>query len=188
MNLTDLTSVVPNYGVLPVWMTRKLTAYACHTNLWMLATISWQLFAHFQNLPWSSVGSAAIAHILLRHKGMLILIWKHSHACVSYTMMKSVLLRRTSSFNNRSKLKGHCSDVKNGCSPSAGPSRKSAPMKCSKISTLSASVGVQIRLVYCIARTNEENPQSHSITQVQVLNQLRNQPFLSNFHWFLFKQ
>ena len=37
--------------------------------------------------------------------------------------MKSVLLRRRSSLNNRNKLKGQYTDVKSGCGPSVGPSR-----------------------------------------------------------------
>ena len=36
--------------------------------------------------------------------------------------MKSVLLRRTSSFINRSKLKGQYTDVKSGYGTSVGPS------------------------------------------------------------------
>ena len=37
-------------------------------------------------------------------------------------MIKSVLLRQTSSLNNHSKLKGQCTDVKSGCVTSVGPS------------------------------------------------------------------
>ena len=37
------------------------------------------------------------------------------YTCVSYTMMKSVLLRRMPSLNDQSKLKGECTDVKSGC-------------------------------------------------------------------------
>ena len=36
--------------------------------------------------------------------------------------MKSVLLRWTPSLNDRSKLKGECTDVKSGCVTSEGPS------------------------------------------------------------------
>ena len=36
--------------------------------------------------------------------------------------MKSVLLRWTPSLNDRSKLKGECTDVKSGCITSVGPS------------------------------------------------------------------
>ena len=47
---------------------------------------------------------------------------KRYYACVSYTMMQSVLLRWTPSLNHRSKLKGECTDVKSGCGTSVGPS------------------------------------------------------------------
>ena len=43
-------------------------------------------------------------------------------ACVSETMMKSVLLRWAPSLNHRSKLKGQYTDVKSGCVTSVGPS------------------------------------------------------------------
>ena len=46
----------------------------------------------------------------------------NTHACLTYTMMKSVLLRWTLSCNNRSKLKGECTDVKSGRRTSVGPS------------------------------------------------------------------
>ena len=36
--------------------------------------------------------------------------------------MISVLLRWAPSLNDRSKLKGQCTDVKSGCGPSVGPS------------------------------------------------------------------
>ena len=45
-------------SVLLVYMTQKRAPYAYHTNLWMPATISWQLFAHFRTrkyaAPWVS--------------------------------------------------------------------------------------------------------------------------------------
>ena len=47
------------------------------------------------------------------------------YACVSYTMMKSVLLRRTPSLNDFIKLKGECTDFKSGCSTSVGLSLNS---------------------------------------------------------------
>ena len=47
-----------------------------------------------------------------------------SHACVAYTMVKSVLLRWTSSLNDRSKLMGQYIDVKSGFGISVGPSLK----------------------------------------------------------------
>ena len=44
------------------------------------------------------------------------------NACVSETMMKSVLLRWAPSLNERNKLKGQCADLKSGCVTSLGPS------------------------------------------------------------------
>ena len=38
------------HSVLCVCMTQKWAAYACRTNLWMPATISWRLFAHLHTL------------------------------------------------------------------------------------------------------------------------------------------
>ena len=49
---------------------------------------------------------------------------KRSHACVAYTMVKSVLLRWTPSLNDCSKLKGQYTDVKSGSGISVGPSLK----------------------------------------------------------------
>ena len=54
---------------------------------------------------------------LLRHACMLIQTRMHN-ACVSDSMMTSVLLRWTPSFNYHSKLKGHYT----GCVTSVGPS------------------------------------------------------------------
>ena len=50
--------------------------------------------------------------------------WKHSHACMAYTMVKSVLLRWMPSLNSRSKLNGQYTDVKSGSGISVGPSLK----------------------------------------------------------------
>ena len=58
---------------------------------------------------------------LLQHRNMRI---AQSHACVAYTMVKSVLLRWTSSLNDRSKLMGQYIDVKSGFGISVGPSLK----------------------------------------------------------------
>ena len=65
---------------------------------------------------------------------------KREYSCVSYTRMKSVLLRWTPSLNDRSKLKGECTDVKSGCGKSVGPrppqsrlkqnSRDTVPLNC----------------------------------------------------------
>ena len=44
--------------------------------------------------------------------------------CVSDRMMKYVLLRWAPPLNDRSKLKGQCTDVKSGCVTSVGPSLK----------------------------------------------------------------
>ena len=46
---------------------------------------------------------------------------KRLHACVFYTRMKFVNLLWTPSLNDRSKLKGQCTDVKSGCGSSIGP-------------------------------------------------------------------
>ena len=49
----------------------------------------------------------------------------HGNACVSYMMMKFVLLGWMPSLNNRSKLKGECIDVKSRCGTSEGPTHYS---------------------------------------------------------------
>ena len=46
----------------------------------------------------------------------------YANACVSEARMIFVLLRWAPSLNDRSKLKGKCTDVKSGCGPSVGPS------------------------------------------------------------------
>ena len=48
----------------------------------------------------------------------------HDIACVSYTRMKSVLLRWMPSLNDPIKLKGQYTDVKSGSAISVGPSLK----------------------------------------------------------------
>ena len=63
------------------------------------------------------MGSAAITHILIQARMHPNSGTEISHACVSYAMMKSVLLQGTLSLNDHNKLKGQCSDVKNRCSP-----------------------------------------------------------------------
>ena len=48
--------------------------------------------------------------------------WKREYACVPCTRLKCVLLLWRPSLNDRSKLKGQCTDVKSGCGPSVGSS------------------------------------------------------------------
>ena len=72
---------------------RNISSRSCHRALWAALQSHTSLF---------------------RHACMVILIRKHY--CISYTMMKSVW--RTSPLSAHSKLKGQCSDVKNGCGPS----------------------------------------------------------------------
>ena len=59
-----------------------------------------------------------------------------TNACVSDGMMKSVLLRWVPSLNNRSKLKGHCKDVKSGCTTTVGPSLNPHSLSLQKILVL----------------------------------------------------
>ena len=58
---------------------------------------------------------------LFRHTCMLILIRKRTHMRI-LNDDEIRLLRRTSSLNDRSKLKGQYKDVKSGCGLSVGPS------------------------------------------------------------------
>ena len=83
--------------------------------------------SNFYILPLHTVGSAAITALLDTHASlfmdacMLILIRILYHACVSFRMMKSVLLIWTSFLNDHIKLKGQYTYVKSGCPPSVGP-------------------------------------------------------------------
>ena len=63
-------------SVLRVCMTRKQTVYAYRKNLWMPATISWRLFAHFRT--WKHAASVG-----LRHASMNVSVG----LCIAYTTL-----------------------------------------------------------------------------------------------------
>ena len=60
--------------------------------------------------------------------------WTLHNTCVSDSIMKSILLRWAPSLNDRSKLKGQCTDVKSGCGTSVGPSLNPHSLSLTKCS------------------------------------------------------
>ena len=58
------------------------------------------------------------------------------HACVTDSMIKSVLLRWTPSLNYYSKLKVQCTDLKSGCVTSVKPSLNPHSLSLKKVLVL----------------------------------------------------
>ena len=95
-----------------VVMTRMRSSLQCHT--------------YMQNAVFAT-------YIYVNTDWRIFRIQKWYHACVSYTRMKSVLLRWTPSLNDCSKLKGECTDVQSGCGTSVGPSLNPHSLSYNKI-------------------------------------------------------
>ena len=86
----------------------------------------------FEAGKWSFRAFSYYASVGLRHARINLSLSKKlcfhgsqtriHNVCVSETRMISVLLRWAPSLNDRSKLKGQCTDVKSGCVTSVRPS------------------------------------------------------------------
>ena len=113
-----------------VWDPQKL-----HVSVYenVRTIVSWLLLA-FKGLYDTHTQPVSVSYIHAKRCVHYVHIRKHwlayfsytetvirNYACVSNTMMTSVLLRWTPSLNNCSKLKRECTDVTSGCRISVGP-------------------------------------------------------------------
>ena len=90
------------------------------------------------SLPCNTYTQNAVCAMYIFTQTLIGIFYVHGNgnmhiACVSYSRMKSVLLRWTPSLNDCSKLKGQYTDVKSGSSISVGPSLKPHRLSENKI-------------------------------------------------------